>query len=505
MAGIVADRFRGTSARATEARRRARVRAARADVDRSRWYSSFRRGLLLTDGAAVLVSVVVGYVVHWRGIVAGRPETGLTWHDPVTAAAIAVCWFALLAYTKSRDIKIVGVGSTEYQRVFGATWRLFAALAIVAFVARAYGARGYIAVAAPIGLGSLLLGRYIWRQWLHRRRDEGLCVSTVLAIGHRSHVEDLVSDLNNRRDSGYRVVGVCVPVAELGDGPDVRGVPVLGDVFGAAGIAGAIGVDTVAVTGSGALTKDVVRRLGWELEPSGVDLMLTAALADVAGPRIAITPAENAALVHVEAPRFAGGRYWLKAFTDWFGAFMITLALSPLLLVVAVAVKATSHGPVLFSQQRVGRNGTLFPMYKFRSMRDGAEAELDALAELNEGAGPLFKIRDDPRITRIGHVLRRFSIDELPQLFNVLRGDMSLVGPRPPLPSEVSAYENDVRRRLLVKPGMTGLWQTSGRSELSWEQTVRLDVYYVENWTLFGDLVILARTAAAVLRSDGAF
>ncbi len=418
---------------------------------------------------------------------------------------IALCWFGFLAYTKSRDIKVLGAGSAEYQRVFGATWRMFAALAIVAFVAREYGARGYIAVAAPLGLATLLLGRYGWRQWLHRRRDEGLCVSTVLAIGHRSHVEDLVSDLNNRRDSGYRVVGACVPVAELTDGPDVQGVPVLGDVFGAADIAGAIGVDTVAVTGSGALTKDVVRRLGWELEPSGVDLMLTAALADVAGPRITITPAENAALVHVEAPRFTGGRYWLKALTDWFGAFVLTLLLSPVLVVVAIAVKATSRGKVFFSQQRVGRNGTLFPMYKFRSMREGAEKEVDALADLNEAAGPLFKIRDDPRVTRVGRVLRRYSIDELPQLLNVLRGDMSLVGPRPPLPGEVSAYENDVRRRLLVKPGMTGLWQTSGRSDLSWEQSVRLDVYYVENWTLFGDLVILARTAKAVLRSDGAF
>lgn len=505
MAGIVADRFRGAPPRASEARRRARVRAARADVDRSRWYSSFRRRLLVTDAGAILVSVVVGYVAQWQGIVAGRPGAGLTWHDPVRAVTIGVCWFALLAYTKSRDIKVVGAGSTEYQRVFGATWRFFAALAIVAFVTQAYGARGYIAVAAPIGLVSLLAGRYVWRQWLHRRRDEGLCMSTVLAIGHRSHVEDLVADLNNRRDSGYRVVGACVPVAELGDGPDVQGVPVLGDVFGAAEIAGAIGVDTVAVTGSGALTKDVVRRLGWELEPSGVDLMLTAALADVAGPRIAITPAENAALVHVEAPRFTGGRYWLKAFTDWFGAFVLTLLLSPVLLVAAVAVKATSRGPILFSQQRVGRNGTLFPMYKFRSMRDGAEDEVDALADLNEAAGPLFKIRDDPRVTRIGHFLRRYSVDELPQLFNVLRGDMSLVGPRPPLPGEVSEYQSDVRRRLLVKPGMTGLWQTSGRSELSWEQSVRLDVYYVENWTLFGDVVILARTAKAVLRGDGAF
>jgi exopolysaccharide biosynthesis polyprenyl glycosylphosphotransferase len=500
----VADRFRGSSPR-PDVRRRARLNAASRKVAELRWYQAYRRKLIVTDAVAVVFSVVVAYVLRWRGITASRIDRSFSVVDVVVPVVVAAAWMGLLAYTKSRDVRIVGSGPSEYQRVFGGTWRFFAALAIVAFVFKYYGARGYIAVAAPLGLVTLLVGRYVWRQWLHRRRGAGLCVSTVLAIGHRSHVESLIADLNVRVDSGYRVVGACVPILEQAEGAEILGVPVLGDLFSAASIAQSVGVDTVAVTGADALTTDVVRRLGWELEPSGTDLMLTAALADVAGPRITITPADNVALVHVEAPRFTGARYWLKAVVDWLGAAVLTLALSPVLLATAVAVKVTSRGPVLFSQERVGRNGTLFPMYKLRSMRVGAEDELAELAGLNEAAGPLFKIRDDPRVTRVGALLRRWSIDELPQLFNVLRGDMSLVGPRPPLPSEVSAYEADVRRRLLVKPGMTGLWQTSGRSDLSWEQSVRLDVYYVENWTLFGDLMILVRTARAVFKGQGAF
>jgi lipopolysaccharide/colanic/teichoic acid biosynthesis glycosyltransferase len=471
----VADRLRSSSTRHPDARRRARLTAASRKVAELRWYQSYRRRLLATDAAAVVFSVVVAYVLRWNGIVASRIDRGFSARDAVLAVVVAAAWMGLLAYTKSRDVRILGSGPTEYQRVFGGTWRFFAALAIAAFVFKYYAARGYIAVAAPLGLVSLLATRYAWRQWLHRRRSVGQCVSTVLAIGHRSHVETLIADLNDRLESGYRVVGACVPVLEQADGPEIRGVPVLGDLFSAASVAHSVGVDTVAVTGADALTTDVVRRLGWELEPSGTDLMLTAALADVAGPRITITPADNVALVHVEAPRFAGARYWLKAIVDWLGAAVLTILVSPVLIVTAIAVKVSSRGRILFHQERVGRNGTLFPMYKFRSMRTGAEHELPDLAGLNEGSGPLFKIRDDPRVTRVGRLLRRWSV------------------------------EADVRRRLLVKPGMTGLWQTSGRSDLTWEQSVRLDVYYVENWTLFGDLMILLRTARAVVRGQGAF
>jgi exopolysaccharide biosynthesis polyprenyl glycosylphosphotransferase len=186
-------------------------------------------------------------------------------------------------------------------------------------------------------------------------------------------------------------------------------------------------------------------------------------------------------------------------------ALLLLVLICPLLLVVAAAVKCTSRGPVFFKQHRVGRGQREFLLWKFRTMTADAEAQRARLEALNEHDGPLFKMRSDPRVTPVGRLLRRWSIDELPQLLNVVRGDMSLVGPRPPLPSEVAGYSTDVRRRLLVKPGVTGLWQVSGRSDLSWEETVRLDLHYVENWSVAFDFLILWKTLGAVFRGRGAY
>ncbi len=209
-------------------------------------------------------------------------------------------------------------------------------------------------------------------------------------------------------------------------------------------------------------------------------------------------------MLHVEHPRLSGGSRIIKELVDRVGAAALLLLFAPLLLLIAVAIKS-QPGPVFFRQVRVGRDGKEFVIYKFRTMYVDAEARLAELRHLNEGDGVLFKMRNDPRVTRVGRVLRRYSLDEFPQLFNVLLGQMSLVGPRPPLPSEVAAYADDVRRRLAVKPGMTGLWQVSGRSDLTWEEAVRLDLRYVENWSLPMDLLIMLRTLTAVVRSSGAY
>jgi exopolysaccharide biosynthesis polyprenyl glycosylphosphotransferase len=483
----------------------ARVRAARAAFTDRDWQVAYRRRLLLTDTVAVAVAVLVAYFMRWEQFLSDPVRSNVHVPYVVLSVLIGVAWSVSLVATRTRDPRVLGSGATEYHRVFDASWRLFAVLAVLAFLLRFQEARGYLAFAFPIGLGGVLLGRYAWRQWLHRQRAHGLARSAVLAIGHREQAQRLIRDLNGRSESGYRVVGVCVPSGRIEEGETVSGIPVLGSLRDAGEVAARVDADIVAVSGSDAITADVVRRLGWELEPYGVDLMLTAELADVAGPRITITPAESVALLHVDAPRFTGPRFVVKTATDWFGAALITLVLLPVLVVVALAVRLTSRGPVFYRQERVGRNGRVFPMFKFRSMRTGADREIAALVQQNDGAGPLFKMRDDPRVTRVGKVLRRYSLDELPQLLNVLRGDMSLVGPRPPLQSEVQKYEMKVRRRLLVKPGLTGLWQVGGRSDLSWEESVRLDVYYVENWTLFGDFLILARTARAVFGGHGAY
>jgi exopolysaccharide biosynthesis polyprenyl glycosylphosphotransferase len=250
----------------------------------------------------------------------------------------------------------------------------------------------------------------------------------------------------------------------------------------------------------------VLRRLAWDLEGRGVDLIVAPVLTDVAGPRIAIRPVAGLPLLHVDQPDITGIRYLVKEIAERALAFAMFLALLPLLAVVAIAIKITSPGQVLFRQQRVSRHGEVFEILKFRSMRVDAESQLGGLLDQNDVVGgTLFKLREDPRVTGVGRWLRRWSLDELPQLINVLRGDMALVGQRPPLPHEVATYTEGAHRRLLVKPGMTGLWQVSGRSDLSWDESVRLDLYYVENWSLSLDLQILWRTFAAVASSSGAY
>jgi exopolysaccharide biosynthesis polyprenyl glycosylphosphotransferase len=302
------------------------------------------------------------------------------------------------------------------------------------------------------------------------------------------------------------VVGACLPRET--DGLDrITGVdlPVYGcfDRIGEAVLAA--GADTVIVLSCPELDGHALRRLAWRLERAEIDLIVASALVDVAGERTTIRPVDGLPMLHVEHPRLAGAGQVVKAACDLLGAAVLVAVGAPLLLAIAVAIKLDSPGPVLFRQVRVGRHGREFMMIKFRSMCPDATGRLAALRGRSDSDGPLFKMRRDPRVTRVGRWLRRFSLDELPQLFNVLRGHMSLVGPRPPLPEEVAVYPDDVRRRLAVKPGMTGLWQVSGRSDLPWEEAVRLDLRYVENWTLTLDLVILLRTLSAVTRSSGAY
>ena len=264
--------------------------------------------------------------------------------------------------------------------------------------------------------------------------------------------------------------------------------------------------DTVAVGAWSDFNQSDLRRLSWELEGSGVALVVAPSLTDIAGPRIHIRPVAGLPLLHVEQPEFSGGRRLLKGSTDRLSALVVLLIASPVLLGLAIGVRVTSRGGALFRQTRVGVDGRTFTMFKFRSMYADAEARLADLENQNQNAdGLLFKMRDDPRVTPIGRWLRRFSLDEVPQLLNVVAGDMSLVGPRPPLPREVAQYGQDVRRRLLVRPGLTGLWQISGRSDLSWEESVRLDLHYVENWSLALDAMIIWKTVFAVLRRRGAY
>ncbi|MDM7855462.1 sugar transferase [Cellulomonas alba] len=471
------------------------------------WASSYASRIAVSDAVCVVFAMVVAYVVRFdpsRGtVVAGDFAPSYL----SLSVGLAVAWLVALAVVRSRDRRVVGAGPGEYQRVFTATWRLFALVAIAAYMLKMQIGRGYLAIAAPLGLALLLTGRAAWRRWLRRMRDQGEFRSGIVVIGHRAKAARLIEELNHAPHSGYTVVGVCVPEGEVAPNERIHGVPVLGSMNDAAHAAVDVGAAAVAVSGSDAVTSEAVRQLGWDLEGTGIDLALTLALLDVAGPRVMLSPVNDLPLMYVDEPRFSGGRYVLKSAFDWVTALAITVVISPLLITIAVLVKATSPGPVFYRQERVGKDGRHFGMVKFRSMRRDAHSMLEAVlaAEGADSLGLFYKPKNDPRVTKVGRVLRRYSLDELPQLLNVLNGTMSLVGPRPQIDAEVALYDRRASRRLLVKPGLTGLWQVSGRSDLPPDEAIRLDVRYVENWTLFGDLLIMARTVKAMFAAEGAY
>jgi exopolysaccharide biosynthesis polyprenyl glycosylphosphotransferase len=397
----------------------------------------------------------------------------------------------------------------EFRRVARASTALFGTVAIVSFLFKLEVARGYLAVALPLGLLSLLLTRGLWRKWLVKQRSDGRFVSTVVVVGSHSAAAAMAKEFERVRSAGYRVAGVCVPGWGTGRGDSVNvdghPVPVLGDETAVIDALRTTGAGVVAVSNTEYLGTGGMRALAWQLEAVDADLVVAPGVIDVAGPRLQIHPVAGLPLLHVDRPQYRGAVKSRKLALDLIGAGIWLLLLWPLFLIVAILIKLDSRGPVFYRAERIGLNGKPFAMIKFRTMVVEAEQHRITLLDRDEGAGPLFKIRHDPRVTRVGRWLRRLSIDEAPQLINVLLGQMSLVGPRPPLRSEVATYSGDVHRRLLVKPGITGLWQVSGRSDLSWEESVRLDLFYVENWSLIQDLVIVWRTIGAVFKSAGAY
>jgi exopolysaccharide biosynthesis polyprenyl glycosylphosphotransferase len=471
----------------------------------------YARRLFITD-LIVLASVVFGVQVAWFGSSAASLDVGdnsslLAINYTVISVIILAAWLAVLSAYGTRGHRVVGTGSQEYRLIADATLRLFGLVAIVAFLLQVDLARGYILIAFPVGLAIVLFTRWIWRQWLAAKRAKGEFTSKVLLVGSANSVQHIAQVLNGRPDAGYAVIGACIPTSLVGDTLPGTDIPIFGNLEKVSLALEVSGADTVVITSADELPPQRVRELSWGLEPGKQHLVVAPSLVDIGGPRIHTRPVAGLPLIHVETPRYEGSKRFAKRAFDIVASGILLLLASPLLLAIAIVVRLSTPGPVLFRQERIGHNGSRFNMLKFRSMVIDAEAQLVSLAreDRDKGNSVMFKMRDDPRVTPIGRVLRRFSLDELPQLFNVFGGSMSLVGPRPPLEREVLQYEKHVHRRFLVKPGITGLWQVSGRSNLSWEDTVRLDLYYVENWSLTGDVVILWRTARAVLASEGAY
>lgn len=459
------------------------------------WQARLVRLLVLGDAVAAGLAAGLAVVVRFGQDAAPAYQ--------LTVLGFPLVWLLVCASARAYEPRFLGTGSEEFRRVFDAAVRLLALTAVVSFSLQLAVARLWVLIAIPTSVVLTLVWRYSARQALHRRRAAGECLHKVVVVGRERSCAELVRQLRRESYAGFTVVGVCVdrPRTEA-----VEGVPVVGTSTSVVQALTATGADTVAVGPWSDLTQADLRRLSWELEGTGVDLVVAPSLTDIAGPRIHIRPVAGLPLLHVEEPEFSGGRRLLKGSVDRGVALAVLLLVLPVLLCLALAVRVTSPGPAFFRQVRVGADGRSFTMLKLRSMYRDAESRLEELRAANERAeGLLFKIREDPRVTPLGRLLRRFSLDELPQLLNIVKGDMSLVGPRPPLPQEVALYGDDVRRRLLVKPGLTGLWQISGRSDLSWDESVRLDLHYVENWSLALDLMILWKTVFVVLGRRGAY
>lgn len=472
------------------------------------WAVRYGRALNLTDAAVVLWATVGALIVRF-----GVPEIdgGDSSIQPYVSLSLllAVAWWLLLSLLGSREPTVLGHGTEEYKRVIQSSLWLFGIVAIVSYALRLDTARGYVGVALPAGLAFLLLSRMIVRRFLHIERQAGKSLQNVLIIGDLSSAEHLARSLGGQLMAGYRPAGLYLPGEQTSAVTSSKfGLPIIGRASRADEIIQDIELfapDAVALSGGLRLSPSTIRTLGWALADMNIRLIMVPALTDIAGPRIHTQPVAGLPLIHVSTPNLEKGQRLLKRSFDILGAAMLLVVLTPVLLAVALCVKLSSSGPILFRQERVGAAGIPFTMYKFRSMVVDAEKRLAELHGANEGNEVLFKLKNDPRITRAGTFLRRFSLDELPQLLNVLEGSMSLIGPRPPLPAEVEKYDTHAHRRLLVRPGMTGLWQVSGRSLLTWDDTVRLDLYYVENWSFLGDLAILFKTVRAVFGRHGAY
>ena len=468
----------------------------------SRSTGSYVRLLVFADAVASLVAASVAYGLH--------PEGGDLSQLHVVALRLAVVlmppgWAVALWLRHAYDGRRVGSDPEAIRKIVGAAGVLAATLAISALLVDSTRLMRQIIIAIPLAAALTPVGRRVAESWYARKRADRV-QRRVLLVGHARAVAGLSAAVRHGRGPTPLLVGVCLIGAVEPDEVDQLPLEVLGDLSTVPEAARAADCDTVVLLASPELDADTLRSLTWRLQDLGVNLALVPIIRHVAAGRILMDTFGGMPLLHIRAPILSGPLRACKGLVERVAAALLLLALSPVMLVLALLVRGTSAGPAFFRQRRVGLEGREFTLLKFRTMVDDAERLRVKLEHLNErDDGPLFKIREDPRVTRVGAVLRRYSLDELPQLINVLTGEMSLIGPRPPLPSEVATYTGDVRRRLAVKPGLTGLWQVSGRSTLSWADSVRLDLDYVENWSALLDAEILLRTTSAVVRGTGAF
>lgn len=460
-----------------------------------RWPTAYRRRLILGDLACGLLAATAAMVMRF-----GYPPSRVA----TVILLTAVAWIVALRLVQGYQGRLLGQGAEEYRAVVWAGAVLLGVAGLTSYMFMMELSRAYVFLAVPLVVVMSLVLRKGMRLWLARERRAGNYRQRTIVVGTVASATELIRELRRSPANAFELAGACVTGA---DGrADIEGVPFAGHPRDVAFAVDFSDADLVAVSGHPGLSGKDLRELAWELEEREVDLVISPGIFEVAGPRLSIRAEAGASLLYLERPVRTGSRLVVKRIQDLILAALLTVLALPLLLLIALAIRLDSKGPALFRQTRVGQRGQEFQIFKFRTMAVDAEARLSALvAEGHDVNRVLFKNKQDPRITRVGRWLRRFSIDEVPQLLNVLQGQMSLVGPRPGLASEVDKYEPDAMRRLRVRPGMTGLWQVSGRSTLDWEQTVRLDLWYVDNWSSMLDFQILARTVRAVVGGSGAY
>ncbi|MGW6359515.1 sugar transferase [Streptomyces sp. NPDC055092] len=466
----------------------------------SDWEQRYRRTVITSD--TVATALVVASIGNFFGA-----RDAANWHEKwgILAFGTELLVLGALAVIRAWAPAVLGQGAEEFRRLGRSLFTATVVLALGGIALTSRNIKLWIFVAVPAIAFVTMTERYVLRLWLHKQRKEGQCLRPVLAAGSPATVRDLITRTRKFPHLGWRVEAVCTADGLGLDGDQLDGVPVVGQLTDVASHVRRDGYRVVAVTPDPHWSPDRLQRLAWNLEGSDAEMVVAPVLMEVAGPRLHVDAVLGIPLLRVSMPTFTGGRRAIKGVVDRMGAALLLILFAPLMVLVGLLVVVDSRGGALYRQRRVGKGGREFTIFKFRTMVSGAHGARAQLADRNEGAGLLFKLHRDPRVTRVGAVLRRYSIDELPQLFNVLTGSMSLVGPRPPLPEESAAYGPDIRRRLLVKPGLTGLWQISGRSDLPWQEAVRLDLRYVEDWSLALDTVILWKTLRAVLQGQGAY
>lgn len=449
--------------------------------------------ILATDAVILVLATLLGFFLRFGDEASAAAVVGPI---QLVGSLLPVFWLTVLIFMGSYDRRNLFVGLTEYSRVVLSAVVVLSVVATMSFLFKFDTSRAYVLVTIPVGMVGLLLERWLWRRRLLAKRRRGIGLAPTVIVGDDDERESLRTAMEARPWAGYR------PVSDIRRPSTTSEWPEWFDAL--QGELARTGASALALAGSSASDAAFVRELSWNIEGEGVDLLVGAGVGTTTGPRVSLRVASGLPLLHLDEVALRNTQRVAKRTLDLTGSLLGMIILSPVLLIIAGSILVSSGRPVFFRQRRAGRDQQTFRMWKFRTMVNGADQQRDGLRARQGSDGPTFKADDDPRVTSVGRFLRRWSLDELPQLFNVVTGTMSLVGPRPHPLDDFHRYADRDLRRLIAKPGMTGLWQVAGRSDLTWDASIELDLLYIENWTFLGDLVILARTVQAVIQGSGA-